>query len=245
MPSPIQQLLQSNIGRHKKLLLLLADSRGEPLTPARMRLKSSNMGFNIPKGWNVSSILSRTNGLAVRSKVGWEISDSGIHHLEVSGLLSNQVHSSGQVRDDLRALIKQIAAPETRAFVQEAVQAFETGLHRSAVVMSWLGAIDILYEQVASNYLSAFNAEACKVDKRWKPATTKDDLSRMKEFDFLNRIAAISLIGKNVKTELEGCLKRRNACGHPNSYRLGTNVVAHHIETLTLNVFEPHSNMSP
>jgi len=44
-------------------------------------------------------------------------------------------------------------------------------------------------------------------------------------------------MGKNVKTELEGCLKLRNGCGHPNSLVVGENKVSAHIETLMQNVF--------
>jgi len=40
-----------------------------------------------------------------------------------------------------------------------------------------------------------------------------------------------------VRQELEGCLKLRNGCGHPNSLKLGENKVAAHLETLILNVF--------
>ena len=59
----------------------------------------------------------------------------------------------------------------------------------------------------------------------------------MKEAEFLRSLVSISMIGKNVKAELKQCLDRRNACGHPNSYKLGKNAVAAHIETLLLNVF--------
>jgi hypothetical protein len=59
----------------------------------------------------------------------------------------------------------------------------------------------------------------------------------MKEADFLNVIEGLSIIGKNVKQELEQCLKLRNACGHPNSLKFGLRRVASHIEVLILNVF--------
>jgi hypothetical protein len=45
------------------------------------------------------------------------------------------------------------------------------------------------------------------------------------------------MIGKNVKQELEACLKLRNACGHPNSLKIGSHKVAAHLETLALNVY--------
>jgi len=46
----------------------------------------------------------------------------------------------------------------------------------------------------------------------------------MKERDFLDRLAALSVIGRNVKQELVKCLELRNACGHPNSYQLARNI---------------------
>jgi hypothetical protein len=68
---------------------------------------------------------------------------------------------------------------------------------------------------------------------------TADDLSRMKEKDFLDILDHLSIVGKNVKQELEGCLTFRNACGHPNSLVIAETRVAGHIEMLVLNVFVP------
>jgi len=59
----------------------------------------------------------------------------------------------------------------------------------------------------------------------------------MKEHDFLDVLESISLIGKNVKQELQQSLQLRNACGHPNSLKIGVNKVSSHIEILILNVF--------
>ena len=49
------------------------------------------------------------------------------------------------------------------------------------------------------------------------------------------------MIGKNVKDELESCLKLRNACGHPNSLKIGEHRVASHIESLILNVYDVYA----
>ncbi len=112
------------------------------------------------------------------------------------------------------------------------------GLYRSAIVMSWLAAVDVLHNHVHTNHLKALNTEAGRVDAKWKGAKTTDGLGRMGESDFLDRIVALSIIGKNVKKELKDCLDRRNGCGHPNSLQIGANTVAHHIEILLLNVFK-------
>jgi len=89
----------------------------------------------------------------------------------------------------------------------------------------------------STSHLVAFNTEAKKRDAKWKPAKTADDLGKLREFTFLEIAEAISIFGKNVKQELEACLKLRNGCGHPNSLKIGSNKVAAHLETLAINVF--------
>jgi hypothetical protein len=143
-----------------------------------------------------------------------------------------------QVATDLRAELPRIVNDNTRLFAEEAIKCYEAELYRSAVVMSWLAAIDVLHNHVHQNHLARFNAEAKRVDSRWKDARTTDDLGRMSEADFLERIAAISVVGKNVQKELKDCLDRRNGCGHPNLLKIGANTAAHHIEILLLNVFK-------
>jgi hypothetical protein len=95
----------------------------------------------------------------------------------------------------------------------------------------------LLYEHVLKNCLTEFNAEALRRDPKWKTGKTEDDLARMKEHDFLQMLAALSVIGKNVKDELEVCLKLRNGCGRPNSLIVGEYKASAHVETLIQNVF--------
>jgi len=59
----------------------------------------------------------------------------------------------------------------------------------------------------------------------------------MREKDFLQILQSLSVVGKNVREELENCLRLRNACGHPSSLKISENRVAAHIEMLILNVF--------
>ncbi len=142
-----------------------------------------------------------------------------------------------QVAHDLRAGLSTIKDDNTYSFVEEAIKCYEAELYRSAIVMSWIGAVSVLYSYIHANYLKEFNQTARQFNARWKHAQSKDDLSRMRESEFLDRIASISVIGKDVKRELQNCLARRNSCGHPNSLQIGANTVAHHVEVLLLNVF--------
>jgi hypothetical protein len=104
--------------------------------------------------------------------------------------------------------------------------------------MAWLGAMDVLHSYVVTNHLAAFNAEAARVNSKWKVAVTKDDIGKMGEAEFLDRIESLSIIGKNVKAQLKVCLDLRNGCGHPNSLSVSVNKSAAHMETLLQNVFE-------
>lgn len=130
-----------------------------------------------------------------------------------------------------------MASEDTRRFLTEAISCVEQGYYRAAVVMTWVAAVHELQSYVLANFERELNTEARRRDAKWRPATTIDGIARMKEADFLDVSETIGVIGKNVKAELKNCLDRRNACGHPNSYKLSELTVAHHVETLVLNVF--------
>ena len=231
--------LHKDLGRLDKLLLVLA-SLENSCQVSEIKERASEAGLRISKSWNVSAVLGRSRGLAIRTPNGWELTEAGRHHVREMG----DFGISGAAREvavGLRAELAKISNSDTRAFVEEAIKCYEAHLYRSAIVMSWLAAVDVLKRHVLANHLNAFNTEAKRVDSRWKIAKTADDIGRMKESDFLDRIVAMSIVGKNVKAELKECLDRRNGCGHPNSLKIGANTVTHHIEILLLNVFKPFS----
>ena len=231
----LKDWLNRDISQSDKLLIILATFE-QPCEVKDIRRRGEEAGYKIPKSSNPSTTLGRAYPLAVKVPDGWEITERGRAHLEQLGFLANRP-SVEHVEEKLRATLTGIADVQTRSFVEEAVKCLEYGLHRSAIVMSWIAAVHVLQSQVCAEHLSAFNQEAARIDTKWRPAKTVDDLGRMKESDFLDRIVAISLIGKSVKTELKECLNRRNSCGHPNSLEISNNTVAHHIEILVVNVF--------
>lgn len=138
---------------------------------------------------------------------------------------------------NLHKHISLVKDSNTVQLLEEAVVCFENKLYNAAVVLSWIGAISLLYDYVVQYHLTGFNDEVLRRDPKWRPAKTADDLARMKEYEFLNILEALSIIGKNVKQELQSSLKLRNACGHPNSLGISQNRVAAHLEILILNVF--------
>lgn len=229
-------LHRPNLTQLDRLLLVLA-TYDAPCQIKELRSKAREAGLKMNRQWNPSSSLSRSNGYAINTPAGWELTEAGREHLRSLGV-SQTPHSISQIRHDLRIELNKISDPCIKAFVEEAIRCFELDLYRSAVVMSWVAAVAVLQNTVIASKLVEFNAEAARIDPKWKAAKTTDDLGRMKEQDFLDRLVAISVLGKNVKQQLSGCLTLRNGCGHPNSLQLGTNTVAGHIETLILNVFK-------
>lgn len=235
----LKDWLHRDLPARDKLLLTLA-TFDKPVQLADIRSRAEEAGFKLPKKWNLSNVLGRSGGLAIRIPAGWELSETGKNHLRNLGLDSISP-AAMQVAADLRKHLEGVQNPTTRAFVEEAIKCHEAKLYRSAIVMSWMAAVDVLYHQVATKHLAAFNAEAKNFNAKWKPALNEDGLARMGEADFLDRLVPIGVIGKNVKEELAKALKLRNGCGHPNSLKVGQNTVAGHLEILLMNVFEPFS----
>jgi hypothetical protein len=232
----LKNWLNREISQLDKLLLVLASLPG-PMSISAIKSRASEAGLKVSSSWNPSSTLSRSKGLAIRVPDGWELTDSGTNHLRNLGL-SSISPAAVKVASDLRGHLLKIKSSTTRAFVEEAIKCYEAELFRSAIVMSWIAAVDVLHRVVVKSHLISFNKEAKNANPKWKDATNEDGLGRMGEEDFLVRAAAVGVIGKNQKDELLKALKLRNGCGHPNSLKVGSNMVAGHLELLMLNVFE-------
>lgn len=231
--------LHRDVTNADRLLLILATFDSAAGVSA-IKERASKAGLKITDKWNPSTTLRRTKGLAINVPGGWEITDSGRQHLRNLGV-GGISPATVQIASELRAHLTDISKPDVRAFVEEAVRCVEAELLRSAVVMSWVGAVAVLQDHVIRHCLTAFNAEAKRVNPNWRDAITADNLGRMKETDFLDRLAAISVLGKNVKERLKVQLDLRNSCGHPNSFAIGPHTVTSHIEILILNVFKRFS----
>ena len=230
----LKELLHRDLSRLDKLLVVLA-SLDAPCQVRQIRDRANDAGYRIPAKWNLSNCLGSSRGKAIRTPMGWEITDTGRHHLHELGI--SRAGPATKVAMDLRDILSNIVEPNTRSFVEEAIGCYEAELYRSAIVMSWIGAVSVLHTHVHALHLQEFNQEARRRNRKWRLAKTTDDLSRMRESDFLDIVETLSVIGGNVKRELKSCLDLRNGCGHPNSLQVGANAAAHHLELLLLNVF--------
>jgi hypothetical protein len=232
----VKSYVHRDLSQRDKALIVLA-SFDIACQPAEMRERAVAAGLRAAKRWNFSGILARRNGLAISVPGGWEITEDGREYLRGLGISSLRP-AALQVAADLRVYLSKINNIDVREFVEEAISCLESNLHKTAIVTFWLAAVTVLHRHVINKYLSAFNSEAKRIDSKWKIAVTADDLGRMKQSDFLDRINAVSMIGKNTKSQLIKALDLRNGRGHPSSLKISSNAAAAHIEILLLNVFD-------
>lgn len=228
-------LAKQDASRKDKVLSILIFGEQRPKPVSEIQSTAISHGLREITKWNISQIL-KTSGLAIRLPDGWEITETGIQYLEETGLISTSPVRKYQ--SNLRDYIDIIQSETTGNFLEECILALEMNLLRSAAILSWAGAISILYDEVISRHLQEFNMELKRRFPKHKMVKTSDDLALLKEFEFLQIISHLSLIDKNTKQELEQCLQLRNSCAHPNSLLIGEAKVASHLEILILNVYQ-------
>lgn len=235
-PSLVDLLSQSGLGNLDKLLICLAVDARTAKAVKEIKGLAIRAGWRAADKLNVSRDLSRANGMAARTDKGWLLTGPGRQH--VAQLTGVKVGSpTPKVASSLRTELGKLKDPQVIAFVDQAIRCFEEELYRAAVVLSWVGALYVIYEYVVQNELGAFNAEARRRNSKWKDAKNVDGLARMKERECLDIIESIGVVGHSVKGELVKALGLRNGCGHPNSLKVGENQTAAHIEALIMNVF--------
>lgn len=227
--------LHRQLSQTDKLLAILG-SMDEPCQIRDIKQTAKEAGLRTPQRWNCSGLLSSSRGKAILTNQGWELTDSGRQHLTALGIPTRN-STPRNIAATLRAELPKIRDSNVRSYVEEGVKCYEHGLYRSAIVISWVGAVAILHDVVHARHLAQFNAEMKRVDNKWKDVVTTDDFGRLREFRFLDCIERLSVVGKDVRDQLRECLRRRNSCGHPNSLRISANAAAAHLEILILNVF--------
>lgn len=232
-----QVVHRAGITKTDSALLCVAAAGATAASTATVRKLAIEAGVKNAKKVNFSAHLSAAEDKVFKTPGGWELTIAGREHIAALAGKSLSLSPAASEAQALRALLPKLKNDDAREFLAEAIVCAEQSLFRAAVVLSWVGAIALLHDVVVAKHLAAFNAEASRRDPKWKGAKNADDLGRLKETSFLEIAETVSLFGKNVKQELDGCLKLRNGCGHPNSLKIGANKVAARLETLALNVF--------
>ena len=236
MKGELVTFLRGSATKQDKVLVTLLSLTGSATT-ADVRAELASLGLRASKTWNISALLGGRPKYCFLSDGEWVLQAAAYDYIKSIGY-EGKANPIKNVVSDLEVLHATLPSSETKKFVKESLDCYKYGLLRSAVVMSWLAAVHALKLEIVENHLTDFNTEARRIHgNKWKRAVNADDLGKMKESDFLNRLEGISVLGGDSKKHLLKCLDLRNSCGHPNSFVLGENTVASHLEILLSNVF--------
>jgi hypothetical protein len=173
----------------------------------------------------------------IKSPVGYRL------HRTLSDQLSSQLGSRRVVQQtsaELRSLETSFPDGPKKKFLAEAVDCFEAGANRAAIVMTWILALDHLYDHILANKLNEFNnaLAANPPNKKMTRVIVKDDFSELKEGKFIELCRAASIISNDVRKILDDALGTRNTAAHPSGVEVTRNKAIWVIEDLVLNVLK-------
>lgn len=146
------------------------------------------------------------------------------------------------VSETLRELLSELSCEEQKKFLEEAINCFEIKSFRASIIMSWLLAMDVLFEFVLiPKNLGIFNS-AIQVHGKYKKITvnSKDDYSNIKESDFIELLRVSKLITNDTRKILDEKLGVRNSCAHPNSMKILDYKAIGFIQDLVKNVINKY-----
>ncbi|HKJ33082.1 MAG TPA: hypothetical protein VKA34_14695 [Balneolales bacterium] len=149
------------------------------------------------------------------------------------GAIHNQ-----QVSTVLRELLEKIKGDQQKSFLEEAINCFEIKSYRAAVMLTWLLAMDILYEFILiPDNLKKFNT-AIHAHGKYKKLniSIKENFSDIKESDFIELLRVAKLISKDRRKILDEKLGIRNTCAHPNSIIIKEYKAISFIQDLVTNI---------
>lgn len=178
--------------------------------------------LRIPAYSNIRAYLSKhaQRGKAqrfVKAKSGYALARSG--QLEIQKTL----HSGPAKLETsllLRGLLPKVSDAAERSFLQEAVDCYEIGARRAAIVMTWQVAMHHLCSYVLAKEQTSFNAVLAKnTDRRVKVTSVLkfDDFSDIPEGKLIEFLRSAKIISNDVRKILESKLDIRNTAAHPSA----------------------------
>lgn len=133
-------------------------------------------------------------------------------------------------------------APESyRPYLDEAVDCYEAGAYRGAVLMVWAATIEHIYSVVENHkrgfkMLEAENFKRFEKSSGYRKIKKKNDLLHINDGNLFLICEDAGVFNKNARSILDDALKTRNRCGHPTGYVVGREEVVVFIERLVNNI---------
>ena len=144
---------------------------------------------------------------------------------------------TAQTSATLRSLEHKLPAGADKAFLKEAIDCFEIGVNRAAIIMTWILAMDHMFAYILVHKLADFNAAVSRDNGvRISAVSLRDDFTEIKETKFIELCRAAGIISNDVRKILDQKLGTRNSCAHPSGVMVNKTKVIDFIEDLVDNV---------
>lgn len=215
---------------------LTVETGQEAATPKQVAECFSACDLVVPG--NVSARLSE----GLKSKPPKYIKSNGGYKLQrhMREALSRKLGAGtvvAQTSATLRGLEHKLPAGADKEFLKEAIDCFEIGANRAAIILTWILAMDHLFAYIVEYKLNEFNAALSK-DKGVKitSVSKRDDFTEIKEAKFIELCRAAGIISNDVRKILDQKLGTRNSCAHPSGVRVNISKVIDFIEDIVDNI---------
>ncbi|WP_428028176.1 hypothetical protein [Altererythrobacter sp.] len=172
----------------------------------------------------------------IKTKVGYRLQR---HMREALSKKLGAETVTAQTSATLRGIEHKLPAGADREFLKEAIDCFEVGANRAAIIMAWNLTMDHLFAYILARKLPQFNAAlAANTDKRIKinAITQRDDFSEIPESKFIEFCRTAKIISNDVRKILDQKLGTRNSCAHPSGVTVNKSKSIDFIEDLVDNV---------
>ncbi|MGJ5006331.1 hypothetical protein ACQR05_01075 [Bradyrhizobium oligotrophicum] len=235
-----ESLARRDVSKTDKYLLIVAMHDG-PMKANDIRAVARQNGWRDGSGSLPGDYLKHTKN-AIYVPTGWTVTEACKKSLVERGLM-NAAGVLTPVTEALERYLTDVHDSEKARFVEEAVQCVKNKSYRSAIVLTWVGAVYLLYQHVLKHKLSEFNQEGRRrfQKKGWSDVSDVDGLATaVTESIFLNMLEHIGVVTKAEQKELQNCLDRRNTAGHPNSASFEEVTVGAHIHELISKVYSKY-----
>ncbi|GEA82238.1 hypothetical protein [Cellulomonas uda] len=133
-------------------------------------------------------------------------------------------------------------APEGyRGYLDEAVDCYEHGAYRGAILMVWAATMEHIYTTIEAHpngfkTIEAANKARFGTANTYRRIRHKNDLLHLTDKNFLLLCEDVGVFNKNARKLLEEKLDTRNRCGHPTGYVVGREETVVLIESLINNI---------
>lgn len=130
-----------------------------------------------------------------------------------------------------------------REYLSEAVDCYEVGAYRGAILMVWSAAIEHLYETVEGHphgfrIVEEANKARFGSSKTYHRIRKKNDLLYLNDKNFFFVCEDAGMFNRNARTLLQDRLDTRNRCGHPSRYVIGRGETVVFVEGLIKNIID-------